>query len=118
MDGDGYTTVSEAIRKRLVQIENELFAPSSYMPSDILRRPDPKARLAHEQLFDALRKERESLLAQLPKTGEASGQHLVLGRTLGTTIVRASEPYEPPDDGYDMSDPHEKFAKEMGWSID
>jgi hypothetical protein len=107
-----------AARARLVEIENELFSPAAYTPNDILRRPDPQARVAHEQRFEALRKERESLLASLPKTGEAAG-HLVLARgLLGSTIVREVPPDEPRDDGYDASDPHQRFAKEMGWSRD
>jgi len=60
-----------------------------------------------------LRREREELLAQLPKTGEASGQHLVMGRTLGTVIVRESQ-YDAPPEKFDRSDPFEKFAHEMG----
>ena len=33
----------------------------------------------------------------LPKTGEASGQHMVMNRTLGTVIVRESELDPPPE---------------------
>jgi hypothetical protein len=109
----------EDIRSRIQSIEAELFAPGTYLPTDILRRPDPKARLAHEQRFESLRREREELLKQLPPTGEAAGLHLVLGRTLGTTIVRESvqEPWADPKDEHG-DDPHWRFAQEMGWSLE
>lgn len=111
-------TVDE-IRVRLVEIENELFAPSAYMPNDILRRPDPVAMLAREQHREALRREREGLLAQLPVTGERAGHLVLAGHFLrGTVIVRESELDPPRDDGYDCTDPHQRFAREMGWSID
>jgi hypothetical protein len=111
--------MSTDIRARLIEIENELFSPAAYMPNDILRCPDPQARLAHEQRFEALRREREDLLKQLPPTGEAAGLHLVLGRTLGTTIVRESvqEPWSDPRDAHD-DDPQWRFAKEMGWNLE
>lgn len=106
----------QSIRTRLVEIENELFSEGSYRPTDILRPPNPQARIAHEQRFETLRKERESLLAQLPPTGEASGMHLVLGKTLGTTIVRESENDYRPDPRDEHADhPMWRFAAEQGW---
>jgi hypothetical protein len=53
----------------------------------------------------------------LPKTCEASGQHLVMARTRGTVIVRESS-YDEPPDKFDRSDPYQKFADEQGWSHD
>lgn len=118
-----------AIRARLVEIESELSVASTN--TRILASPGPRDRgrfaafqqelAAAEKHREALRRERESLHGQLPKTGESSGQRLVIGRTLGTTILRADELDAPPtvkDDGYDYSDPHQRFAKQMGWSLD
>ena len=104
----------DEIRARLVEIENELFGPDAYVNSNILGRPDPPAQLAREERREALRRERESLSAQLPPTGEASGQRLVMGRFLGTVILRETQ-FEEPAPKFDNSDPFARFAEEMGW---
>ncbi len=109
--------MSAEIRKRIAEIEAELFGHAAYTNTDILRRPDPAAQLARESRREALRQERQDLLAQLPKAGEASGQHLVMARTLGTVIVRESQP-DPPSEKFDRSDPYQRFAAEQGWSSD
>ena len=109
----------EEIRARLAEIENELFARSAYASAAILSRPDPKALLAREQHFDSLRRERQSLHAQLPVTGERAGHLVMVGHFLrGTVIAREVPPEDPPDDGFDCTNPHQRFAKEMGWSLD
>lgn len=107
--------MSAEIRKRLIEIEAELFGPSAYVNTSILRRPDPPAQLAREARRESLRRERVDLLAQLPKTGEQSGMHMVMAHTLGTVILRESE-LDPPPERFDRSDPYEKFADEQGWS--
>lgn len=108
--------MSVEIRQRIAAIEAELFQRSAYLPADILRPRDPKAQLAREEHREALRSERESLLRQLPITGERAG-HMVLNRTLGTVYVRESV-YEEPPEKFDRSNPFERFADEMGWRHD
>ena len=101
-------------RQRIAEIEAEIFGRAAYLDASILKRPDPAAQLSREARREALRKEREALLATLPKTGEASGRHMVMNRTLGTVIVRESE-LDPPPEKFDRSDPYQKFAAEQGW---
>jgi len=105
------------IAKRIQAIEDQLFARSNYVNSSILSRPIPKQQLEHERQFDALRREREGLLAQLPVTGERAGHLVLAGHFLrGTTIVRESvEEYRPaPGDEYG-GDPLWRYAREQGW---
>jgi hypothetical protein len=113
--------MSAEIRARIAEIEAVLFARSAFQSSNILSPNAAQLNLAREQHFEALRKERESLLVQLPKTGEASGQHLVMtGHFLrGTTYVRESvEEYRAwPGDEYG-DDPMWRFAQEQGWNLE
>jgi hypothetical protein len=96
--------------------------PAQLRPSELGRlvaEQNVQRQLQHETHFETLRKERESLLAQLPKTGEACGHLVMTGHFLrGTTIVREAPPEEPRDDGYDRSDPYQRFARECGWPND
>jgi hypothetical protein len=109
-----HSTVAD-VRARIAEIEKILFHPSANSPSHILRRPDNAALVAREQQMDALRRERANLLASLPPTGEASGMHLVLARTLGTVYVRASEPvYQVSQRDLDRDDPFLRHMWEMG----
>jgi hypothetical protein len=109
-----------AVRARLGEIERELFNPANFTSSSILSPNAGQINAAHEKYFAVLRRERSELLAELPKTGEASGQHMVMAQGLrGTVIVRASEPeyrFERGDEHGD--DPHWRFAKEMGWNLE
>ncbi len=109
----------EEIRARVVEIENILNAPSSYRNNAILGNPDPNDLVRSETQRRKLIAELSDLRAQLPPTGEASGQHLVLARTLGTVYVRESEP-EPlrPDPNRDTDCPLRRAAAEFGWNFD
>jgi hypothetical protein len=111
--------MSDAIRKRLEAIDNVLFGRDAYSPSHILKRPDRAALLQRERDREALRREREELLRTLPATGEASGQHLVLNRSLGTIVVRESAP-DYAIDTFDehADDPYWRFARENGERLD
>ncbi len=122
-NGDGLTpeqrTLHAATRARIAEIDRELFAPAAYHSANILSRSAARLNAVHEKRFETLRREREELLSTLPKEGIASGQRIVLsGHLLGATCVRDSLPEYPPDDDYDRSDPHQRFANEMGWSND
>lgn len=110
-------TVDE-IHTRMNAIECELQALSASASSNILRKNATQLNQAHEERCAVLRREKLDLLAQLPPTGEASGQHMVFARTLGTCYVRASESEPPPDDGYDRSDPYERYEHEVGITRD
>ncbi len=114
----------DEIRARLAEIENILFAPSAYRNNYILGQPsrrDHEAFAAHiqEQIDDGTQREkliaeRTELYAMLPKTGEASGQRMVIGRTLGTTILRAEDLDAPPPEPEYNDDPWERGDREMG----
>jgi hypothetical protein len=104
----------EEIRARIAEIEPELFGPDAYLSTSILRPLDPAAQLAREERREALRREREGLLAQLPVTGERAG-HMVIGCTLGTVIVRESEPeYRADPRDAHGDDPMWRYMKECG----
>jgi hypothetical protein len=105
--------MSAEIRQRIAEIEAELFSRSAYFDTSILKPADPVAQVAREKRREALNAERESLLRQLPVTGERAG-HMVMNRTLGTVIVRESS-YDEPPEKFDRSNPFERFADEMGW---
>lgn len=108
--------MSAETRQRIREIEAELFGRSAYLDASILRPADPAAQAAREARREALKAERESLLRQLPVTGERAG-HMVLNRTLGTVYIRESQ-YDEPPEKFDRSNPFEKFADEMGWGHD
>jgi hypothetical protein len=107
-----------AIWTRINAIGCELQALSASAGTNILRRNAADLNRAHEERSAILRQELAELQSQLPRTGEASGMHLVFARTLGTCYVRASEPELPSDDGYDASDPYARYEHEVGITRD
>ena len=107
-----------AIWARLNALGCELQALSDDASRNILRRNAGQLNREYEQRSAELRREQAELRGRLPAEGMATNQRLVLGRFLGTVILRESDPEEPPDDGFDATDPWERFEREVGISGD
>ena len=105
------------IRARLTVVENQLFGAGS-RSAHILDRDGGRATASESDAYRRqLMQERSKLLGELPATGIASGQRLVVGRVLGTTVMGEIAPDVRPEP-YDRSCPFERNAYEMGWAID
>jgi hypothetical protein len=102
------------IEARINSIGLEIDELSADSTGFVLKRNCGQLQRAYHERVAELSREIAELRSRLPKTGEASGQHLVFARTLGTVYVRASEPEPPPDDGYDPSDPWQRYEREVG----
>jgi hypothetical protein len=106
-----------AIWTRLNAIGCELQSLSDNASHNVLRRNCGQLNREYEERAAELRREQVDLRGRLPPEGMASGQRMVFARSPAEIILRESEPEPPPDDGYDSSDPYERFEREVGIDV-
>jgi hypothetical protein len=97
-----------ALWARINEINCELEALSLSAGTNILRRDAGRRNTEHEQRSAVLRRELAEVRAKLPPEGMASGQRLVMSRTLGEFILRD----DPQPEFADVSAP----VDEWDWS--
>jgi hypothetical protein len=103
-----------AIGARIIEIEAELFAPGGYTHSNITSPDGAQLDGAKARRFELLGRERTELLAKLPPIGMASGERVIFARMLGDLRDWPPMVESEADDGYDPSDPYERFERECG----